>query len=270
MPRPRKGGLSRRVQLRISDQNLSLYDSYSPDELSELMNRALQSMTPGIALGDRLASVVRPVTPVSALLVRLFVRQTQIQLLYPEPFDAFIDEVKALGYRWVSPYWLKTCEPDDRVDRAAEAAHRLLLAGFCVQVESEAVKHKAIAATYEPEHYRRVDASQLSPWLGWFEITWPRSDELFDEAQKITGAKWADRAMRVPPEMYREVQDFADANDFWLTSEAEILMQKAEQAWEEMTIVDPAEHRKRQRRTKRQQPPSPNLAEIPDDLRDDD
>ena len=268
MPRPLKKGLKRRVQLRIDSAWIGVFDGYTPDQQSELMNRALASMAPGIELGDRLVSVVRPANPVSNTICRLFVRATQIQLLYPEKSDEFRSVVKMLDYDWVAPYWLKTVEPDHRVDRAAEAAHRLLLSGFVVQVESEAVKEKAIAASYEPEHYRKIAASTVKPWEGWFQISWPRSEDLFDEVKKITAAKWSSGAMYVPPEMFREVRDFADVNGFWLTPEAEILAQQAEQAWEQVLIVCPQEHKKRQRRQAKQA--KALAAGIPDDLRDDD
>lgn len=256
------------MQLRISDEWVGLFDSYSPEQLSELMVRALASMAPGIELGDRMVSVVRPANPVSNTICRLFVRATQIQLLYPEKSDEFRGAVKSLDYEWVAPYWIKTVEPELRVDRAAEVAHRLLLDGFVVQVQSESVKEKAIAASYEPEHYRKVTASTAKPWDGWFQITWPRSEDLFDEVKKITAAKWSSGAMYVPPEMFREVRDFADLNDFWLTPEAEMLIQQAEQSWEQVLIVCPQEHKKRQRRQAKQA--KAQTAGIPDDLRDDD
>jgi len=268
MPRPRASGEGRRVKLRIPSKWVGVFDSYSPDQLSELMVRALASMAPGIGLGDHMVSVVRPANPVGNTVCRLFVRATQIQLLYPEKSDEFRVVVRSLDYKWVAPYWLKTVEPELRVDRAAEVAHRLLLAGFVVQVDSEAVKEKAIAASYEPEHYRKITASTAKPWDGWFQITWPRAEDLFDEVKKITAAKWSSGAMYVPPEMFREVQDFASAQDFWLTPEAEMLIQQAEQAWEQVLIVCPQEHKKRQRRHAKQA--EKLAAGIPDELRDDD
>ena len=268
MGRPPRAGVKRRVLLRIDEGQSGLFDSYSPEQLSELMNRALATMAPGIELGDRIVSVVRPASPVTNTICRLFVRTTQVQLLFPEKDDRFRDCVKALGYEWVAPYWLKVVESEDlRVDRAAEVAHRLLLSGFCVQVESEAVKDKAITASYEPEHYRKITAGTRKPFDGWFQITWPRAEDLFDEVKKITAAKWSDGAMYVPPEMFREVRDFADIHDFWLTHEAELLMAHAEQSWEQVQIVCPQEHRKRQRRAK---PKAATPDSIPDDLRDDD
>jgi hypothetical protein len=268
MARPLGNGLKRRVQLRIIPQLVDVFDSYTAAQQSELMNRALASMAPGIDLGDRMVSVVRPANPVSNTICRLFVRATQIQLLYPEKSEDFRDVVKGLDYEWSAPFWLKTVESELRVDRAAEVAHRLLLAGFVVQVESEAVKEKAIAASYEPEHYRKITASTAKPWDGWFQITWPRAEDLFDEVKKITAAKWSSGAMYVPPEMFREVRDFADINDFWLTPEAEMLIQQAEQAWEQVLIACPQEHKKRQRRQTKQA--KALAAGIPDDLRDDD
>ena len=268
MGRPQKPGVKRRVLLRIDGGQSGLFDSYSSDQLSELMNRALATMAPGIELGDRIVSVVRPAIPVTPTICRLFVRKVQVQLLFPEKRDDFRSVVKGLGYDWCAPYWIKTVDADEwRVDRAAEVAHRLLIAGFCVQVESEAVKSKAITASYEPEHYRKITASTRKPFDGWFAITWPRAEDLFDEVKKITAAKWSEGAMYVPPEMFREVRDFAEIHDFWLTHEAELLMAHAEQDWEQVQIVCPQEHRKRQRRAKAK---SATPDSIPDDLRDDD
>jgi len=263
-----KSNVPRRVQLRIPERSVELFDSYTPEQLSELMDRALHSMIPGIELGSRMVSVVRPVDPITNTICRLFVTRSQVQLLFPEKRDDFRGVVKALGYEWSAPYWLRGVDSTHRVDRAAEVSHRLLLAGFCVQVESEVIKDKAIAAIYEPEHYRKIDASTAKPWDGWFRITWPRAEDLFDEVKKITAAKWSDGAMYVPPEMFQEVKDFADINDFWLTHEAQVLMQQSEQSWDQSLIVCPAEHRKRQRRAKGKVEPAP--AAVPDELRDDD
>lgn len=268
MGRRAKSGAKRRVLLRITPDNLNSFDSYSPEELSELMNRALTSMAPGVELGDRMVSVVRPAVPLTPTICRLFVRKTQVQLLFPEKREDFRDCVKPMGYEWVNPYWLKSVDTEDlRVDRAAEIAHCLLLAGFCVQVESETVKAKAISASYEPEHYRKIAAGTQNPFDGWFRITWPRAEDLYDDVNRITAAKWSGGAMHVPPEMFREVQDFAELHDFWFTHEAEMLMAHAEQAWNQVQIVCPQEHRKRQRRAKGKATVPDG---IPDDLRDDD
>jgi hypothetical protein len=138
-----------------------------------------------------------------------------------------------------------------------------------VQLDSEAIKAKAIAASYEPEHYRRIHAATKSPWEGWFQIRWPRDEDLYDEAKKITGAKYSEGAVYVPTECFAEVQDFAEMHDFWLTPEAEILLDKATQAWNDVQLACLTEHKKRQRRQKTAKQDL-SLAEIPDDLRDDD
>lgn len=234
--------------MRIPEQWIEVFDGYSPAELSQLMVQALASMSPCMELGASIVSVVRPANPISGVVCRLFVRETQIQILFPEKNDDFRAVVKSLGYEWCAPYWLKSVEHVVKVDRAAELAHRLLLAGFCVQIESSAVKDKAISAKYEPESYRKVSAGTEKPWDGWFKITWPRGEDLFDDVKQITASKWSSGAMYVPPEMYREVIDFAEINGFWLTPDAEMLIQQAKRAWEQVLIVCPQEHKKRQQR----------------------
>lgn len=260
-----KADAPRRVQLRIPVQYLEVFDSYSADQLSELMTRALASMTPGVHLGDRLTSVIRPENVKAKTICRMSASDSQIKLLFPEKREDFRLIVKCLGYIWSNPFWVKRVEPKNVVDRCAEIAHRLLLGGFCVQVESGIVKDKAILAKYEPEFYRKVDAPQSEDWAGWFQVSWPKDEDFYDEARRLTASKYSEGCVYVPSEYFMEVADFAGIHDFWLTREAELLADAAEVQWNNLEIVNP---KKRQRRAKTS-PPNLSPDGIPDDLRDD-
>lgn len=268
MGRPPKTGIPRRLSVRVDPKLVALLDSYTPDQVSEILNRGLDHFTPGIDLGGALVSVVRPPKPVTFTVCRLIIQGSTVRALFPEKREDFKAVVKSLGYEWSNPYWERAVPTEVLTDRSAELGHKLLLTGFCVQVHNATIKEKVIAANYEPEHYRRIGVGDHTPWVGWFQIRWPRSEDLFDHAAKITCSKWSSGAMYVPIEGFREVQDFAEMHSFWLSQEAIALMEKATQAWEDALLICPEQHLKEKRRAA-PPPPDLSLAAVPDSLRDD-
>lgn len=268
MGRKLKAFAARRVQLRIPSELLSVFDGYTSEQLSEVMSIALRSITPDSKLGAVLPTLVRPVEPITNTVVRLQIEGRRICLLLPEKRDDFRDLALKQGYIWDKQRWSRDISQDaDLCDRAAEITHLLLLKGFCVQVEYTEVRDRAISANYEPEHFRLVDASKDRPYEGWFMFKYPRSEDWYDRIMRITAAKYVDGRIRVPPEHFAEVEDFAEQKDFQFTPAALEILENARAMWEAALIVHP---QKRKRKPRPENPIANTEVSIPDSLRDDD
>ncbi len=144
-----------------------------------------------------------------------------------------------LGFSWTGEKW----ELDigiingTAVDRAAEAGHMLLAAGFPVIIWNEDVREKAIAGDYEPRHTRWITKNVKT---GEFNIKWSRSENFYDEARLITGSGWSSPCVTVPPGEHKEVLDFADEFDFKLSIGARELISEQETLLAGATVIKPA------------------------------
>ncbi|MGH0051940.1 MAG: hypothetical protein ACQ5SW_00935 [Sphaerochaetaceae bacterium] len=120
------------------------------------------------------------------------------------------------GFVWNAPFWEKEFSEADLCDRSAEVAHALLDAGFIVQSEYSGITQLAVDGSFTPESLRMIKARTNGVYKGWLAVDWPRAEDYYDEAMALTGAKWdkPSRAVLVPPEMYEEVEDFAETFDF--------------------------------------------------------
>jgi hypothetical protein len=249
--------------LRISESLLGVFDGYTSDQLSELVEWGLVNYLPGSSLGAHQVSIIRPQKPKSKTICRISVGETSIKLLFSERLDSFRDVVKSFGFRWESPLWLKTVKKGGICDRAAEISRALLDAGFSVQTEYAGITAAALEGSYVPESLRLVSARASGVFKGWLAIRWPRGEDHYDKAKAITAAKYSEGEVLVPPEHFEEVLDFANIYDFSITPEAEAEIQTMRQALDIGYI--PSKKQRKQRAEK------PVEAEgIPEDLRDED
>lgn len=265
MPRPKKAGVSRRIQLRFPPDLVGVFDSYSPEQLSDLMEQALVSLSPSSNLGAKQRTVVRPSEPISKCIVRISVEGREIKLLFPEKRDDFRTVVKlAHHYSWSAPYWVRSFSEEVICDRAAEIADALLKAGFMVQSEYQGVTDAVISGSFSPESLRLIKVRTKGACQDWFVIEWPRSEDYWDEANLITGAKYIDKSLLVPPEIYEEVEDFAESYDFSFTPTARQVLEQYK-AIVSMGFVPSKAGRKKQRASIKKE----NSNSIPESLIDD-
>lgn len=263
MPRRKNAKPSRRIQLRISESLLGLFDGYTSDQVSELVEWGLSNYLPGSSLGVRQVSIIRPQKPKSKTICRVSVKEVSIKLLFPEKLDSFRNLVKSYGFYWKFPQWVKAVKKGSVCDRAAEISRALLDAGFSVQTEYAGITAAALEGTYVPESLRLVSSRASGVFKGWLAIRWPRSDDYYDQAKAITAAKYSDGEVLVPPEHFEEVLDFARIYDFSVTPEAEAEIQTMRQALEIGYVPS-----KKQRKQRAEKPVE--LEGIPEELRDED
>lgn len=125
--------------------------------------------------------------------------------------ENFICLAKKCNYRWNSDVWEHEINEytGSTYDREAELGSYLLKDGFIVCFSCMESKEKAISATFEKE---------TTDWVKWKDkklfLVWKYNPLIYDEARKITSAKYKDGGIQVNIEFYEEVLDFAEVYGF--------------------------------------------------------
>ncbi|MGL5718035.1 MAG: hypothetical protein ACRCX2_33840 [Paraclostridium sp.] len=151
--------------------------------------------------------------------VKISCNEDIIKVSY-EKNDAFIEIVKGLGYRWRNGWERKIGElTGSYIDRAAEVANKLLVAGFRVAIPDIEIRDKALSGTYEAECnrwiLRRKDSDKLA--IKWYE---GRNNSLYDASRKLSGASWDNGATVVNVAHYKQVKEFAEMYGFKFSKSA--------------------------------------------------
>jgi hypothetical protein len=187
-----------------------------------------------------------------------------VKLFLPEKRDDFRGVVKRFLYAWDGSCWQRQfLESIDIVDRAAEIGCEILLSGFCVQVQSDSVKQRIIDASFRPEAFRTIKRSLSGLFKDCFVVSWPKGDDFYEKAMRITAARYSDGSIYVPPEHYLDVADFAEIEGFEFSQAALDLAEEARLAVDRSIIVSP------KRRSKKADDSHSVKDEIPKHLRDE-
>ena len=189
-----------------------------------------------------------------------------LEISFPEKRDDFREIAKTqLKMKWNDGCWRRALNSKNgaATDRAAEAGHILLAAGFSIRIYDEQARQRAITGDYDPEATRWVMARVKGDYEGWFSLDWDRNEDFYKVARKIAGSKYHRPNVVVPPEQFEQVLDFADMYDFKLSPGAEGLVKAARRAKEQAFIVkvDAPE------RTKTAKPSDkPPVLEVPEEV----
>lgn len=225
-------------------------------------------------------AVVRPEKPKTETIAEIRIVGTDtLQIRFPE----FREDIRKLmrgslsmtwdtdGKCWVRKvnYFSGSVE-----DRAAEAGHRLLAAGFVVKIRDQAIREKAISGQYEPEHTRWVAAFTSGEHEGKFGIFWNRmKEDFYDVARRLPQSRWSNPYVIVPPEHFEEVLDFAERYGFRISEAAQKLIDAAREAKDRALMVKVAASDEPERVVASTKPPVlevPDEVDIDEELRDDD
>lgn len=262
--RKRRAGVSRRVVLRISEANLELFDRYTDEERSNIFDRALTTIFPKVPTEKIQPVLIRPRQTLTETICRVLIVDRYVRLFFPEKRDDFRELVKRLRYGWDGCWERKFSESVDIIDRAAEIANELLLGGFCIQIEHEPVKDRVIARSFVPEAFKSIKRAMSGLYKDSFVINWPKAEDCYGEAMKLTAARYADGSVYVPSEHFAEVEDFSEINEFVLSEAAIELAAEAKAARESAIIINP---KRKTRKAPKKNEHSGNG--IPPHLRDD-
>lgn len=259
----------KRVQLRLSRESAEVCDRLTSEEISEVLESALKAgIRPGKTLGAVVQAIMRPEKMRTRTIARISASENGlIQIQFPEKRDDFRNVVSLYGFRWNEWCWERKVETDVLCDRVAEIAHNLLLNKFVVQVDHSEIRDRAVTGRYEPEALRVVKTVTSGAYAGWFVFEYPRADDFYGDLIELTAAKYVDKRVRVPPEHFAEVEDFAEQNGFQFSPAAHEALEKARSLWESALLVLPASKRKQKKAVN---PLDSEEVEIPDALKDDD
>ena len=156
--------------------------------------------------------------------------------------SALIKECKSVKMNWNSKdlVWeRKLSETTGTTDRIIEIGHKLLKAGIPVAIADEATREKAVAGEYKEECLLWVmNGPDDKLRISWNDGDW------YEKSKRITGAKWSSekRNMMVPVSSFEEIRDFAECNNFKVTTLAKEKMDEYEVEIERIKKVDVSEH----------------------------
>lgn len=182
----------------------------------------------------KIEATVRPEKPRTETVAEIRALEKEVEINFPERRDDFRELVKGMGYRWDNGCWRRklTAKNGTPQDRAAEAGHMLLGAGFAIRIYDEDTRQKAISGDYEPECTRWVQKRTEGKYDGWLAIGWKREDDFYNAAKRLPGARWSNPSMVVPPENFAEVLDFAQMYGFKVSEAAQGVIEAARYARE--------------------------------------
>ena len=180
--------------------------------------------------------------------------------------ENIITVVKSIGYKWRDGRWkLKITEKTGDIEnRIIETGNQLLNAGVPVKMDKTLIQ-RAINGDYTPRSQKWITSDGK-----YIYVSWAKGLDYYKEAKALLGAVWEyGEGMKIKPEYYEDIREFADLYKFTITPKAADVLQLAEQRINDVQTVNPV---------KREQPvdEKPNLKDIMkssrdvlDDLRDD-
>jgi len=198
------------------------------DELKQIKHEAL--MPPKEEIEQAMAeSTVRPENPRTETVAEIRVKENTVEIFFPEKREDFREIVKndlrmKWDGKWKRDLLLRNGTPEDR---AAEAGHKLLAAGFIIRIFDDAIREKAITGDYEPECTSWILARIKGDYAGWLAIIWSREDDFYDAARKLPGSRYSKPNVIVRPEHYEEILDFAEMYGFRIAEKAQALIDAA-------------------------------------------
>ena len=190
-----------------------------------------------------------------------------LSVSFPSKNNALIKECKSAKMNWNSKELIwerKLSEMTGTTDRIIEIGHRLLKAGIPVAITNEEIREKAIKGEYKDECWSWVMNGPDDK----LRISWGGGD-WYEKSKRITGAKWSSekRNMMVPVSSFKEIRDFAECNNFKVTTLAKEKMDEYEEKLNKAKQVSVSEHLEQDKPSKLQE--ILNSSDIPSDLLDD-
>ncbi len=265
MPRPKKNETARRVQLRLSAYHAEIFDSYSVDQINQLVAKALDTITPDYDPGIVAPSVFKPKNILTITIARVSIENLRIRVLFPEKVEQFRLLARAMRYEWQAPYWERQFKEEALIcDRAAELCYRTLELGIPVQVNYTGVRDKIVSGQFQLEPVRQIKVIVSGAYQGWFSFYWPRGEDWYTKVMSLTAAKYVDGRVSVPPEHYSEIEDFAETEGFELSEPARAALSDAKKLKEIELLIDVRPISKRRKQKTRSA-----SAVVPDHLKDD-
>ena len=165
-----------------------------------------------------------------------------LSVSFPSKNNALIKECKSAKMNWNSKELIwerKLSEMTGTTDRIIEIGHKLLKVGIPVAIADENIRDKAVKGEYEDECLLWVmNGPDDKLRISWSDGDW------YEKSKRITGAKWSSekRNMMVPVSSFKEIRDFAECNNFKVTTLAKEKMDDYEAEFNKTKQVTVSEH----------------------------
>lgn len=236
-----------------------------------------QVVAPKAVIADaKIESTVRPGKPKTETVAEIRIKDAIVEVDFPEKREDFWTIIKKqLNFSWSSACWQRAIVSKNGTpaDRAAEAGHVLLAAGFPIRIYDAELRHKAVTGAFAVEQTRWILCrKEGAEYAGWFAIRWGKDDDFYTAAKRIPGSRWHSPSVVVPPEQYEQVLDFAERYGFAVSDDARSAADKAKLAKESALVVNVA-NRQRAVHAVSDKPPvliAPEEVGVDDSLRDND
>ena len=193
-------------------------DSFFDEMYKELTNPKIPDEVNEEIIAEEVALTVEPDQKEEEGIVKISSKNRSIQAEYKKS-EKFREIVKSFGYTW-DGCWNKkiTDYTGPEKDRIAELGNKLLANGFTVQFPDSQTRDMAISGSFSPECKRWVKYNAENEKLA---ISWKGyNDDIYQDARKLSGAKWNNGTMLVPVEYFAEVMDFAETMGFMVSERA--------------------------------------------------
>lgn len=242
--------------------------------LAELLIKEIKAVTKAskplnsAALDASAEATIRPAAPITETVAEIRAVGQTIEVVFPERREDFwVIVKKQLNMAWAGSLWqrkLGAIQSGTVQDRAAEAGHRLLAAGFVIRIFDPEIREKAITGKYEPECTRWVMLrTGECDYTGWFAISWGRDEDFYQAAKKISGSRYSKPSVVVPTTSFEEVLDFAGMYRFKLSPGALSAVEAARRIKENALLAEVSVPNEQRRPVALNQPP---LLEVPTEV----
>ncbi len=223
------------------------HDIKSPVQLVALLKDRLAGINSDVSESDTgameaaIEATLRPESPVTETVAEIRAKESSFEIVFPEKRDDFRDLVKGrLKMHWSDGKWARGLGilNGTPADRAAEAGHRLLAAGFPVRIFDDKIRQMVVTGAYNPECSRWISRRAKGDYTGWLSVGWGNDDDFYKAARKLPGSRWDKPGVVVPPENYEEVLDFANKYGFQVSPGAQEVIKAAKEIRQRALIPD--------------------------------
>lgn len=211
---------------------------------------------------------VKPENSITDAVTEVKFSNNILTVSFPSKNDALIKACKEIGMKWNREdlVWeRKLSEMSGTTDRIIEIGHKLLKAGIPVAIADESIREKAVSGEYKDECLLWVmNGPDDKLRISWNDGDW------YEKSKRISGAKWSSekRNMMVPTSSFKEIRDFAQCNNFGITTLAKEKIAEYEAELDKVKQVTVSEHVKVEKPDKLKEILE-SSDDIPSDLLDD-
>lgn len=181
---------------------------------------------------------VYPEKRLTSLVAEVYQTASEACVRFPCRNEVVVGVCLDHGMKWKAVAWCVAA--DDPRHKLAELGHALLAAGVPIRIADPEVRRMAIEGDFTPSAVRWVSVfTQPLAYAGWFAIRWNRriGGDWWKEAKSLPAARYVKPFVAVPPDAWREVEDFAQRHGFKLNDRARALAEKMRAMEAESVVV---------------------------------